>query len=194
MDFKLPQIVATIEKLDSAVDQLFDSKNVSSYLISLNALLDFVDDDPPLKYIFSLFKGRVSIPNVHQWFEENIQLHSSMVGSGRYDLPREVPKRVLFLYRFLSKVVNEGEKVVNEASISWYGSLSRLECWDYFMRDFVGMFYRDLRAMLADLRVEAELSDSKDVKEPQIVNVIMGGTNQVNQANNLNDSSNINQN
>ena len=185
--------MATIEKLDFAVAQLFDSKNPSSYLISLNALLDFVDMDPPLKYIFSLIKGKVSVPSVHEWFKKVIKGDHSAIGSVRYDLPRGIPERIIFLYRFLSKVVNEGENVVDTAAISWYGSLSQLECWDYFMRDFVGMFYRDVRAMLVDLRVEAELSSSKDVKEKQIITIIMGGTNQFNQGNTLEGSSQIKQ-
>ncbi len=182
--------MATIEKLDFAVAQLFDSKSQSGYLISLTTLLDFVDTDSILTYIFSLFMEKKSVPNIHKWFEENAKLRFSGIGSGRYTLPRKASERVTLLYSLFNKIVDEGETIVNDASTSWYGSALQ---WDYFMRDFVGMFYRDVRAMLVDLRVEAELSSSKDVKEKQIITIIMGGTNQLNQGNTLEGSSQIKQ-
>lgn len=45
----------------------------------------------------------------------------------------------------------------------------------YFLGDFLGSLHRDLKNMLIDMRVEAELADEKLISEARIINIIFGG-------------------
>lgn len=101
MDFKLPQIEASIQKFEEATEQVFSSESPSGYVNSLDSLLNLVDRDQAISHIFLFFKGKIIVQTVDQWLKENSKSRSSLTGAGSYELPRKIPERIVFVYRFL---------------------------------------------------------------------------------------------
>ena len=176
MDFRLAQIVAAIEKFDYSVSVVFSQSNEGGYQSSIIAVLDLFQSDAVLRHISSILEGESNI-NLDKWLEENAKPRGSMLGSGSYKLPDNTTERIHLIKKFLMRIPENGENFVLNVAINWYPTTKITQMWDYLMNDFLKQFHRDVRNILIDLRVEAELSEKKQVSENMIINILQGGGN-----------------
>lgn len=176
MEFRLPQIIAAIEKLDLSFNAVFMQSNDGGIQSSLDAFLDLFGSDRVLNHIFSLIESQAhETIELDEWLRTFGKPKGSMVGSGLYSLPSEIPNRILLTRAILSKTSSEGFSFTRRFLHAWYSQGNIHEMTMYFLGDFLGSLHRDLKNMLIDMRVEAELADKELISEAQITNIIFGG-------------------
>ena len=189
-EFEFAQVVAAIEKLDIAVNSVFESESISAIFSSLIALMQLVDEDPVLHFVDDLIMKNVNC-DIDSWLSKYAQLRGSMVGSGIFKLGNTKQERYCITKNILKKQTENIEKFENfilSKTRNWYYD-GNVETLAYkFLKDFLGAFYRELRNSLIDLRVEAELSNDKKISEQQIINIVLSGNVQNVQANNISNS------
>lgn len=176
MEFRLPQIIAAIEKLDLSFNAVFMQSNDGGIQSSLDAFLDLFESDRVLDHILSLIENQPhETTEMDEWLKTFGKPKGSMTGSGMYSLPGEIPNRILLTRAILSKTASEGFNFTRRFLHAWYSQGNIHEMTMYFLGDFLGSLHRDIKNMLIDMRVEAELADKELISEAQIINIIFGG-------------------
>lgn len=178
-EFELSQVVAAIEKLDIAVNSVFESESISAISSSLTALIQLIDEDPVLHFIDRLIMEQVNC-DIDSWiekYEDSVNFNLGNTKQERYCITKSI----------LKKAAEDFEGFILGKALKWYpdnlpGRSSK------FLSDFLGAFYRELRNSLIDLRVEAELSNDRKIPEQKIINLVLGGSIQNVQANNISNS------
>jgi len=188
MDFRLPQIVAAIEKLDVAVRTVFQTTSESGTRAALKALFALINSDAVLSYVQQLlFKSLDKVPDIDLWLKQNSK-HHGMKGSGDFHLPDLIAERFVITKGVLEKLAEEGDDfLLGVPYTAWYhGEIPEVRL--ALLYDFLGTLYSDIRNMLVDFRVEAELSEKQEISENTIVNIVFRGSVQNVQATNIKDS------
>lgn len=176
MEFRLAQIIAAIEKLDLSFNAVFMQTNDGGIQNSLDAFLDLLRSDRVISHIFSLIENQAKgTIQLEEWLTIFGKPKGSMAGSGVYSLPSGTPDRILLTRVILAKTASEGLNFTRRFLHVWYSSRNIHEMTMYFLGDFLGSLHRDLKNMLIDMRVEAELADEKLISEARIINIIFGG-------------------
>ncbi|NLT44104.1 MAG: hypothetical protein GXX80_01140 [Thermotogaceae bacterium] len=176
MEFRLAQIIAAIEKLDLSFNAVFMQVNDGGLQSALDAFLDLFRSDRVLNHILSLIESQPREPiESDEWLKTFGKPKGSMAGSGVYSLPNEIPNRILLTRAILSRTASEGLNFTRRFLRAWYSQGNIHEMTMYFLGDFLGSLHRDLKNMLIDMRVEAELADEKLISEARIINIIFGG-------------------
>lgn len=189
MDFELPQIVAAIEKFDYSVNQIFSSVSESGYKSSICALFELINNDNVLTHIYSTIETKFDI-DVESWIREYTKRESGLGQTINYKLP-EFRERIILIYKMMADIYKSAS--IMSYSKKLCSTTIIKELLDCFAREFIGTFARDVRNLLVDLRVVAELSGNKNIPETKVLNIILGGKNQLNQGNEMDDNSQINQ-
>lgn len=186
MDFRLPQIVAAIEKLDVAVRTVFQASSESGTQAALRALFSLINSDVVLSYVQQLLlKSLDKVPDIDQWLQQNSEMRG-MIGSGKFSLPDQIAERFVITKGVLEELANNSLDGIPVTA--WYHHRNISELRLALLHDFLGTLYSDLRNMLADFRVEAELSKNNEISENTIVNIVFRGNVQNVQATHIKDS------
>ncbi|NUU94800.1 hypothetical protein XO10_00495 [Marinitoga sp. 1135] len=182
MGFKLPEIIAATEKLDLAYQVVMSHNSESGVKNSLVSLFQLLKEDRVLKHITNLISQNINV-DIDNWIEENAKLRGSMVGSGTFDLGKNKSERFLTSKLILEKLIDD-EDFPLRIGHNWYSD----NYLQNFLIDFLNTFYRELKFMLIDLRVKAELNESKNISEQSIINIVLSGNIQNVQAKNIDKS------
>lgn len=167
MEFRLAQIIAAIEKLDLSFNAVFMQTNDGGIQNSLDAFLDLLRSDRVISHIFSLIEDQCEKkPILDNWLKENTGYI--------YSLPNKITERTLLTRDLLTETVTKGRDLTVELTNSWYtGGIG--VATTKFLQDFLGSLHRDLKNLLIDMRVEAELAQANRISESVITNIIFGG-------------------
>ncbi|APT75041.1 hypothetical protein LN42_00480 [Marinitoga sp. 1137] len=175
MEFTLPEIIATTEKLDLSYRTVFASGSDSGVVNSLIALFQLLDEDKILSYITKLITSNVNL-DLSKWIDEEFS-------SRGFNLGKNKSERFLVTKFLLENFIKDPSLPIGLGH-SWYPRNNLQN----FLNDFFNTFYRELKFMLIDLRVKAELNESKNISEQIITNIVLGGTVQNVQAKNIDKS------
>ena len=155
MEFRLAQIIAAIEKLDLSFNAVFMQTNDGGIQNSLDAFLDLLRSDRVISHIFSLIEDQCEKkPILDNWLKENTGYI--------YSLPNKITERTLLTRDLLTETVTKGRDLTVELTNSWYtGGIG--VATTKFLQDFLGSLHRDLKNLLIDMRVEAELAQANRI-------------------------------
>jgi hypothetical protein len=152
--FRLPQVVAAIEKFDITVKQVFNNASGSEIQFSLVSVFELLDDDIVLSFIMSNLNQSAAALSIDEWIETNKKNFKGKIGSGYYMLPQEKNEKIYIIKKLLIKIITDGIGWVDDVSMYWFvgeGESVRRLC---FLKEFLGSFYRVIMNMLIDLRVK----------------------------------------
>jgi hypothetical protein len=197
--FKLPQVVAATKKLTFTTDQIYNCDSEKGIRLNILSLLELLAFDNVLNFIINHFYetrlNKKDIPVLKDEYNTNskqINVKERLLERFYSSKPKEKKERLTSVFEILKKYFKNGDKGLDIKSVYGLGPSPNTQR-KKFVKEFVGYFYRDIMNMLIDLRVEAELSENKEVSKDYVVYIINGGNTQINQGNEL-DNSNATQN
>ncbi len=195
--FRLPQVVAAIEKLTFTTDQIYNCESQPGVRLNVLSLLELFAFDNVLNFIHNQFSDENltehDIPDLKNSFNtptEQTNVNEFLVREFYTSKPQEKKSRLKSIFTILEKYFKYGDRGFRDIGNYYQGTGSTPTTRrKAFIKEFVGYFYRDIMNMLIDLRVVAELSENKEVSKDYVINIIKGGNNQIVQGNDMDGSS-----